>query len=431
MNSKKILVQKFGGTSVGSTERIKAVADICINSKKTENCGLVVVVSAMGHTTDELVSKMNEITESPSKREIDMLLSTGEQISISLLAMALQEKGHKAVSLTGWQAGFKTSPDHFRARVLDINTDRLKKLLEEDNIVIVAGFQGLTEEGEITTLGRGGSDTSAVALAVALDADRCDIYTDVDGIHTSDPRLVEKTSKLKYITYDEMLELATLGAQVLHPRSVEIAKKFNVRLRVRSSWKTDDPGTLVLENLESLKNSKDLKNLEGEKNMIIEGNSSIVRGVALDQEQARLSIIGVPDRPGIANRIFSELARRGVSVDLIVQSVSHENLAEVDFTVKRSEIKEAKTILEEICKELGGRQVSVDENVVKVSIVGAGMIGEPGIAAKMFDALGSNGINIQIISTGEIHISCIIEQSRAKDAVRLIHEAFKLDSVCC
>lgn len=424
MNSKKILVQKFGGTSVGSTERIKAVADICINSKKTENCGLVVVVSAMGHTTDELVSKMNEITESPSKREIDMLLSTGEQISISLLAMALQEKGHKAVSLTGWQAGFKTSPDHFRARVLDINTNRLKKLLEEDNIVIVAGFQGLTEEGEITTLGRGGSDTSAVALAVALNADRCDIYTDVDGIHTSDPRLVEKTSKLKYITYDEMLELATLGAQVLHPRSVEIAKKFNVRLRVRSSWKTDDPGTLVLENLESL------KNLEGEKTMI-EGNSSIVRGVALDQEQARLSIIGVPDRPGIANRIFSELARRGVSVDLIVQSVSHENLAEVDFTVKRSETKEAKNILEEICKELGGRQVSVDENVVKVSIVGAGMIGEPGIAAKMFDALGSNGINIQIISTGEIHISCIIEQSRAKDAVRLIHEAFKLDSVCC
>lgn len=418
----KIIVQKFGGTSVGSPERIKAVADICINTKKQENCALVVVVSAMGDTTDDLIDLMNKVTDSPSAREMDMLLSTGEQVSISLLSMAINKASHKATSLTGWQAGVHTEAVHSKARIRDIDTQRLHKLLSEGHIVIVAGFQGIDDNHEITTLGRGGSDTSAVALAVALGAERCDIYTDVEAVHTCDPRIVAKTGTLKQITYDEMLELASLGAQVLHPRSVETAKCFNMPLRVRSSWKPDNPGTLVIDDSKTV-----LKYKEKAGNMI-EGQRS-VRGVALDKKQARLSLVGVPDEPGIAYRIFSELAERGVSVDVIVQCVSHDGQTEVDFTVKRDEADKAKVELDAIAKLIGAKSTTINKSVVKVSAVGAGMIDQAGVAAKMFRALGENKINIQMISTSEIRISCIVDEKQGEDAVRAIHDAFHLSEV--
>ncbi len=408
---KKIIVQKFGGTSVGTPERIKAVADICVKTSQQEDCDLVVVVSAMGHTTDELVDLMNQITDSPDPREQDMLLSTGEQVSISLLSMAIQKAGAKAQSFTGWQAGVATEPAHTKARIREINTSSIKKAFSEGKIVIVAGFQGLCD-GEITTLGRGGSDTSAVALAVSLKAERCDIYTDVDAVYTTDPRMVEKAGRLKYISYDEMLELASLGAQVLHPRSVEIAKHFHMPIRVRSSWKPEDPGTLVVERTDKM----------------IEGQRS-VRGVALDRKQARLSIVGVPDQPGIAHKIFGELAQKGVSVDVIVQCVSHDNLTELDFTVKRDEADKAKEELDRIATEIKASRTGVDKKVVKVSAVGAGMIDQPGVAAKMFRSLGDKGINIQMISTSEIRISCIVDESQGENAVKAIHDAFELHEV--
>ncbi len=408
---KKIIVQKFGGSSVGSAERIKAVADICINTKKQEKCDLVVVVSAMGDTTDDLLDLMKQITNTPDKRELDMLLSTGEQVSIALLTMAIQKAGYSAQSLTGWQAGITTEPVHNKARIEKIETKQIKKLLSEDKILVVAGFQGIAQQ-EITTLGRGGSDTTAVALAVSLKAERCDIYTDVDAVCTSDPRIVEKTGRLKFISYDEMLELASLGAQVLHPRSVETAKYFNMPLRVRSSWNPENNGTLVIERTDGM----------------IEGQRS-VRGVALDRQQARLSIIGVPDEPGIAHRIFNELASRNVSVDVIVQCVSHDGSTEVDFTVKREEADRAKEELAKIAKQIGAKQACLDKTVVKVSAVGAGMIDQPGIASKMFKALGDQGINIQMISTSEIRISCIVQEADGEAAVKAIHNAFDLHEI--
>jgi aspartate kinase len=409
---KKIIVQKFGGTSVGSPERIKAVAEICINTQKQEDCDLVVVVSAMGDTTDDLIDLMNKVTDCPTLREQDMLLSTGEQVSMALLSMAIHKAGREVCSLTGWQAGIATEAVHSKARIHNIETKRLKKHLAEGKIVIVAGFQGIDENNEITTLGRGGSDTTAVALAVALKAERCDIYTDVDSVHTCDPRIVEKTGRLKYISYDEMLELASLGAQVLHPRSVETAKYFKMPLRVRSSWKPENPGTLVIERIDQM----------------IEGQRT-VRGVAIDKKQARLSILGVPDQPGIAYKIFSELAARGTSVDVIVQCVSNDGHTEVDFTVKRDEADKAKVELDQIAKEIGAQKTSLDKTVVKVSAVGAGMIDQPGVAAKMFKSLGENKINIQMISTSEIRISCIVSEEQGEDAVRVIHEAFNLSEV--
>lgn len=408
---KKIIVQKFGGTSVGSAERIKAVADICIKTQQNEKCDLVVVVSAMGDTTDDLLDLMSEITNKPHKRELDMLLSTGEQVSIALLAMAIQEAGYQAHSLTGWQAGIITEPIHNKARIEKIETDCIKNLLNQNKIIIVAGFQGIADQ-EITTLGRGGSDTTAVALAVSLKAERCDIYTDVNGVYTTDPRIVEKTGRLKVISYDEMLELASLGAQVLHPRSVETAKHFKMPLRVRNSWKPEDNGTLVIERTDEM----------------IEGQRS-VRGVALDRKQARLSIIAVPDQPGIAHKIFNELASRGVSVDVIVQCVSHDGLTEVDFTVKREEADKAKEELDKIATQIGARQTALDKAVVKVSAVGAGMIDQPGIASKMFKALGDRNINIQMISTSEIRISCIVAEKQGEAAVQAIHDAFSLHEV--
>ncbi len=406
--NQKILVQKFGGTSVGSPDRIRAVADICIETKEKENCGLVVIVSAMGDTTDDLISLMDQITDDPFDREVDMLLSTGEQISVALLTMALHKKGQKAISFTGWQAGIKTESIHSKARIKDIDTSRILEALKENKIVIITGFQGISEEKEITTLGRGGSDTSAVAIAAALKAERCDIYTDVDAVHTADPRIVKNTGKLKYITYNEMLELAARGAKVLHPRSVETAKSFNLPLRVRSSWEKNNVGTLII---------KDTQMLEGKHG---------VTGVAIDLEQARLSIIGVADTPGISYKIFSKLAEKNISVDLIIQSISSHNLAEVDFTVKKSDLKKAKQILEETAKELNAKSITSDDSIAKISIVGAGMIDEAGIAAKMFETLGKNNINIQMISTGEIHISCIINESDAEKAINLIHDAFEL-----
>jgi aspartate kinase len=420
-----IIVQKFGGTSVGTPERIKAVAEICTQTKKREKCNLVVVVSAMGDTTDDLVTLMNQVTDYPTPRELDVLLSTGEQVSIALLSMAIQKAGYEACSLTGWQAGISTESVHSKARIKSIDTKLIKKLFAEGKIVVVAGFQGIAE-GEITTLGRGGSDTSAVALAAALKADRCDIYTDVDGVHTTDPRIVDKTGRLKFIAYDEMLELASLGAQVLHPRSVEIAKNFEIPLRVRSSWKPEDNGTLVVNN--PVSDDIISNNFTERKSKMIEGQRS-VRGVALDRKQSRLSIIGVPDEPGIACKIFSELSHHGVSVDVIVQCVSHDGHTEVDFTVNRDQAEKAKQELDIIAKSIKAQRTAIDNSVVKVSVVGAGMIDQPGVAAKMFKALGDHKINIQMISTSEIRISCIVHESQGEEAVKCIHEAFGLSEV--
>ena len=350
-----------------------------------------------------------------------MLLSTGEQVSISLLAMALNKINEKAQSLTGWQAGIKTESVHTKARIKEIETARISKLLDEDNIVVVAGFQGFDDNNEIFTLGRGGSDTTAVALAVSLGADRCDIYTDVDAVHTSDPRIVKKTSSLKNISYDEMLELASLGAQVLHPRSVETAKFFHMPLRVRSSWQPDNLGTLVSDNI-------NINTIERKEIKVIEGQKA-VRGVAIDKKQARLSIIGVPDEPGIAAKIFGELSENGISVDVIVQCVSNDGHAELDFTVKRDSAELAKIEIDRIAKLVGAKRTSLDLSVVKVSIVGAGMIDQPGIAAKMFKSLGQKGINIQMISTSEIRISCIVDEKQGEEAVQVIHEAFGLSGL--
>ncbi len=405
----KILVQKFGGTSVGSIDRIKAVAEICA-SELASGYKLLVVVSAMGKSTDTLVSLMEGLTDTPNAREQDMLLSSGEQVSIALLSMALSKLGLKAISLTGWQAGIVTEAKHGRARICSIDEVYLRSLLEKGYVPVVAGFQGITEDGEITTLGRGGSDTTAVALAVALDAERCDIYTDVDGVHSTDPRLVSKTSKLETISYDEMLELASLGAQVLHPRSVELAKCYSMPMRVRSSWKREDKGTLVCDNA---------------KPSMLEGARSVC-GVALDRKQARLSIVGVPDKPGIAHSIFTELSDQGVSVDVIVQCVSQDGFTEVDFTVGRADALRAQELLKSIAVKIGARETAIDPCVVKVSAVGAGMIDQPGIASTMFKALGDRGINIQMISTSEIRISCIVSEEQGELAVGAIHDAFGL-----
>ena len=406
----KTIVQKFGGSSLCSIERIKAVAQICLDTIQAEQCALLVVVSAMGDTTDNLLKMRTQITDQPSERESDILLSTGEQVSAALLSMAIQKLGHKALALTGWQAGIQTEAVHSKARICKVDTQFLKKLIRENWIPVIAGFQGIAS-GEITTLGRGGSDTTAVALAGALKAERCDIYTDVDSIYTTDPRLVNKASRLPSISYDEMLELASLGAQVLHPRSVETAKYFKIPLRVRSSWQPNDQGTLVVEKVKEM--------IEGQKT---------VRGVTLDRKQARLSIMKVPDCPGIAHQIFGELAEQNISVDVIVQCAGHDGLTEVDFTVAREEADLAKIKLDKIVSKLGAQETFLDKSVVKISVVGAGMINQPGIAGRMFKALGNKKINIQMISTSEIRISCIIQEAQAEDAIITIHEAFNLDT---
>ncbi len=403
-----IIVQKYGGTSVATAEKIKNVAQSVIREKNKGN-SVIVVVSAMGHTTDYLVKLASEISPSPSNREMDMLLSTGEQVSIALLTMAIQAAGHQAVSMNAMQVGIITENVHSKARILDVKTEKLLQNLNDGKIIVVAGFQGVTPAGEITTLGRGGSDTSAVAIAAAIKADRCDIYTDVEGVYTTDPRIVPNASKLEQVSYDEMLELAYLGANVLHPRAVETAKQFNVPLRVRSTFKPDDLGTLIL----------------GVKNMEI---YKPVTGVAADSSQARIVVCDVPDKPGVSAKIFSALAAKNISVDMIIQSYARQsnNTNDVAFTVSSDDVEKVLEILEPIAKELQASNVHVNDNIAKVSIVGAGMVDRPGIAADMFKSLADAGINIKMISTSEIKISCLVDKQNAKEAVKRLHEVFEL-----
>jgi aspartate kinase len=368
-----------------------------------------VVVSAMGHTTDYLVKLAQEISLKPNNREMDMLLSTGEQVTIALLAMAIQEAGYPAISMNAAQVGIFTESVHTKARIVDIKTDKLLKNLNEGKIVVVAGFQGVTREGEITTLGRGGSDTSAVALAAALKADRCDIYTDVDGVYTTDPRIVPNARKLNEISYMEMLELARVGANVLHPRSVETAKQFNVPMRVRSSFNLDDLGTLVI-GVDSMEIYRP------------------VSGVAADLTQVRVAILKVPDAPGTAARVFTTMASHSISVDMIIQSYAKEdNTNDIAFTVSESDFDQTIKILEQVKRDIRASEIQIDKDIAKISIVGAGMIDRPGIAADMFSALADNGINIKMISTSEIKISCLVKKEDAHNAVKAIHTKFNLD----
>lgn len=397
-----LIVQKFGGTSVKDAERIFNVANIVTETYAKGN-NVIVVVSAQGDTTDDFIEKANEINPQASKREMDVLLSAGEQISMSLLAMAIEKLGFPVVALTGWQAGFLTTSDYGNARIRKINTERVERELDKRNIVIVAGFQGVNRFDDITTLGRGGSDTSAVALAAALHADLCQIYTDVDGVYTADPRKVKNAKKLDEVSFDEMLELASLGAQVLHNRSVEMAKKYSVNLEVVSSLERK-PGTKVKE--------------------VVKMEKMLVKGVAKDCDVARVAVIGLPDEPGIAFKIFSNLARKKVNVDIIIQSIGRHNTKDISFTCPISQLAAAKEVLETDLEHLGAERVEVTEDVAKVSIVGAGMQSNPGVAATMFEALFEAGINIQMISTSEIKISVLIEKKDADKAVSAIHDAF-------
>ena len=407
---KDIIVQKFGGTSVADTEKIKNVARAVIREKSLGN-DVIVVVSAMGHTTDYLVKMANEISENPSSREMDMLLSTGEGVSIALLAMALQAQGCPAVSMNAIQVGIMTEKVHSKARIIDIKTDKIKSHLAKGEVVVVAGFQGVTDDLEITTLGRGGSDTSAVAIAGALKAKRCDIYTDVEGVYTTDPRIVQRASRLDEISYEEMLELARVGANVLHPRAVETAKQYNVPIRVRSTFKPDNLGTLIL-GVEKMELHKP------------------VAGVASDLSQVRVVVCDVKDHPGTAAILFDGLAKENISVDMIIQSYARKamNTNDIAFTIDTNDITRTLEILEEVKKNLDFSNVFVDDKIAKISIVGAGMIDRPGLAATMFKTLANLGINIKMISTSEIKISCLVDAARAKDAVAGLHKVFHLDS---
>ena len=392
-----LIVQKFGGSSVKDRDRIFNVARIVANTHNAGN-DVVVVVSAQGDTTDDLIAKAGEITHNPSAREMDMLLATGEQISISLLAMALNELGCHAISLTGWQAGFRTDRAYTKARISRLETERISSELERNRVVVVAGFQGLNKLDDITTLGRGGSDTSAVAIAAALHADRCQIFTDVEGVYTADPRKVRNTRKLEEITFDEMLELASLGAQVLNNRSVELAKKYNVELEVLSSL-NPIPGTVV----------KEVTKMEG----------MLIKGVAKDTDVAVITILNVPDEPGTSFKIFGLLAQKNINVDIILQSTGRDGKKDISFTCAEGEADLAMRVLKESAHF---HDVSVDTTCAKVSIVGAGMQSHSGVASKMFEALSNNNINIKMISTSEIKISCIINRDDADKAVSAIHD---------
>lgn len=404
-----LIVQKFGGTSVADSEKIKNVANAVIKEKNNGN-NVIVVVSAMGHTTDNLLKLSKEITTNPSTREMDMLLSTGEQISMSLLAMALNELGHKAISLTGYQVGIRTENCHMCARIVDIETKRVKELLSEGNIVVVAGFQGVCEDNEITTLGRGGSDTTAVALACAFNADRCDIYSDVEGVYTADPRIIKTAKKLDKISYEEMLELARVGANVLHPRSVETAKPYKMPMRVRSSFKLNDLGTLII-GVEEMELNKP------------------VTGFACDNSQVRIVICDVEDRPGNAAKLFNLLASKNLSVDMIIQSYARnsKNTNDIAFTIAKNDMDKFELLKGDIDKIINAGGIYVDDDIAKVSIVGAGMIDRPGIAAKMFDTLANANINIKMISTSEIKISCLVEKQYGELAAKVLCSAFNLD----
>ena len=397
-----LIVQKFGGTSVRDAERIDNVADIVTSAYKDGN-DVVVVVSAQGDTTDDLTAKAAEVNQRPSKREMDMLLASGEQVSAALLAMAIERMGYPVVSLLGWQAGFNTTSDHGIARIKRIDTSRVKKELDKRRIVVIAGFQGVNRYGDLTTIGRGGSDTSAVAYAAAMHADLCQIYTDVDGVYTADPRKIPGAKKLSCITYDEMLELASLGAQVLHNRSVEMAKKYNIELEVLSSL-TRARGTIVKE-----ENSVE---------------QMLLSGVAKDDDIARISIIGVPDKPGLAFKIFSKLSSKGTNVDIILQSIGRNGTKDISFTVEKNRMEDTIELLKEYTEKLGASSLVADDNVSKVSIVGAGMESHPGVAAEMFEALFSRNVNIQMISTSEIKISVLVHKADSDRAVEAIHQKF-------
>lgn len=399
-----LIVQKFGGSSVADSERVNNVARRVIETVQQGN-NVVVVVSAQGDTTDDLIEKAAEINPEASKREMDMLLSSGEQISVALLAMAIEALKYPVVSLTGWQAGFKTNAAYGNARIDKINTERIEAELDKRNIVIVAGFQGLNKYEDITTLGRGGSDTSAVALAAALGADKCEIYTDVDGVYTADPRIVPDSIKLDEITYDEMLELASLGANVLHNRSVEMAKKYNVKLEVKSSF-NKEPGTIV----------KEVTNLE----------KMLIRGVTRDNDVARIAIIGVEDTPGIAFKVFSALSKRNINVDMILQSIGHNGTKDIVFTVNKNNLENTLNAIEELKECISYQEVNHRDDLSKVSIVGSGMVNNPGVAAKMFEALYTADINIHMISTSEIKVSVLINVNNAERAVKVIHDSFNV-----
>lgn len=401
-----LIVQKYGGTSVGTTERIQRVADRIVEYRQAGH-DLVVVVSAMGKSTDVLIDMAKEITLSPSPRELDMLLTTGEQVSIALLAMALHQRGVDAVSLTGWQAGITTEELHTKARIREIDTARLQRELQAGRVVIVAGFQGITQDGEITTLGRGGSDTTAVALAAALKADLCEIFTDVSGVFTADPRVVPSAQKLDSISYDEMLELANLGAGVLHPRSVECAKKYNVRLVVRSSF-TQEEGTMVQEG--SLMET-----------------GRIVSGVAHDDNVAKVTVVGMPAKVGTLSLLFNTLAKAAINVDIIIQSSYDAAETNISFSVDSNELANTLAVLDANRTELGFKRVEHEEGLAKVSIVGAGMINNPGVAAEMFRQLAEQNINIKMVSTSDIKVSCVISAEQTTLAVRTLHTAFGLD----
>lgn len=399
-----IIVQKFGGSSVADAQRVRNVANRVVDTYRDGN-SVVVVVSAQGDTTDDLIEKAREINENPSKREMDMLLATGEQISIALLAMAIEKIGAPVISLTGWQAGFVTNSNSGNARIDRIDTERILSELDKKKIVIVAGFQGLDKYDDITTLGRGGSDTSAVAIAAAIHADKCEIYTDVDGVYTADPRIVKNAKKLDEITYDEMLELASLGANVLHNRSVEMAKKYGVKLEVKSSFEKID-GTIVKE--------------------AVTVEKMLIRGIARDNDVARIAIIGLEDKPGIAFKVFSLLAKNNINVDVILQSIGRDNKKDISFTVTKDHLDAALKLLEEEKNSLCYENITHREDISKVSIVGAGMVNNPGVAAKMFEALYDAGINIHMISTSETKVSVLINVKNAERAVQAIHEKFNI-----
>ncbi|MBP2631813.1 MAG: aspartate kinase [Firmicutes bacterium] len=403
-----LIVKKFGGSSVGSVEKIMAVAKRIIDEKQPGD-KIVMVVSAMGDTTDDLIALAKGINKEPYQytREMDMLLTTGEQVSISLLSMAFKTLGHPAISLTGPLAGMKTNSVHTKGKLVDINPVRVLEELDKGNIVVVAGFQGCNKIGDPVTLGRGGSDTSAVALAGALKADSCEIFTDVDGIYSADPRMVKDARKMKEITYNEMLEMARLGAGVMQPRSVEMGKYFNIPIHVRSTF-TTKPGSFIREEY------------------TMEDKEFTIRGVAHDNDVAKIAVLGVPNNPGIAHSIFSALADANVDVDMIVQSIRNieKNVTDMVFTVAITDLPEAKKIVDKVADELNAIAVLIEEDVAKVSIVGAGMLGSPGIAARMFGALSTAGVNIEVISTSEISISCLIKNAKLKEAVNAIHAEF-------
>lgn len=401
-----LIVQKYGGTSVGSPERIHAVAERVIATAKAGD-QVVVVLSAMSGETDRLVKLAHRMSPAPDERELDLLLSTGERVTIALLAMALNARGCPARSFTGRQVGIVTDAVHTRARIERVSADRVREALAEGVVPVVAGFQGINEHSDVTTLGRGGSDTTAVALAAALKADRCDIYTDVDGVYTSDPNIVADAAKLEKVSYEEMLEMASLGAKVLQTRSVEFAMNYLVPIRVLSSFADAPSGTLVT------KEDRDMEQV-------------VVSGVTYDRHQAKITLLGVPDRPGIAARLFGGIAKQSVVVDMIIQNISQDGLTDISFTVPRGDMKKAVDLVSTLSREIGARDVQVTEDIAKVSIVGVGMRSHSGVAATMFETLAREGINIMMISTSEIKISCVVDAKYTELAVRSLHDAFEL-----